>query len=98
LRRVSEYMAEDVRVVLELAAAQGRPVVFLGDGVAVNKAAIEAYPQFSIAQAGFNLQRAALVGLLAAKNTKDAVPPADFQLLYIRKSQAERERDERLCK
>ena len=96
LQRKTDYLAEDVRVVFDLAAAQGKAAFFLGDGAALHSKAIAQYPQFSLAPQGFNLQRAALVGLLAAKNISCAVCPADFELFYIRKSQAERERDERL--
>jgi len=98
LRRLSEYLAEDMQAVIELVKAEGRSAVFLGDGVAVHEAAIAEHPKFTIAPCGFNLQRAALVGLIAAQNIGDAVSPADFEPCYIRKSQAERERDERLCK
>ncbi len=78
--------------------AQGRPAVFLGDGVPVFREKIRSLMKipFSFAPAPFNRQRAASVALLAAQyaaegrmeHARDHVPE------YLRQSQAERERKE----
>lgn len=88
-----EEIAEKVN-----ALSQGRPVVFLGDGVPVFQEQLRSLIRvpFSFAPASCNRQRAAAVALLAREyaaegrmeNARDHVPE------YLRPSQAERERKE----
>ena len=41
------------------------------------------------------MQRAACVGTLAMERIDEAISPNDFEILYLRKSQAERELEEK---
>lgn len=88
-----EEIAEEVNTLSE-----GKPVIFLGDGVPVFKEQLRSLicVPFSFAPASCNRQRAAAVALLAREyaaegrmeNARDHVPE------YLRPSQAERERKE----
>lgn len=73
----------------------GREVLFLGDGVPVYRDQIEAEltVSHSYAPAHLNRQRAASVGALAL--TLEPMDADIFAPEYLRKSQAERERDEK---
>lgn len=78
----------------------GEPVTFLGDGVAVYRAVLDEKLQVphTYAPAHCNKQRASAVaalGLIYAEQGR-TVSAADFQPDYLRKSQAEREREEKL--
>ncbi|MCL2415676.1 MAG: tRNA (adenosine(37)-N6)-threonylcarbamoyltransferase complex dimerization subunit type 1 TsaB [Defluviitaleaceae bacterium] len=100
LRRISDYLAEDINIIFEMANLKNHPVIFLGDAAELHIEAIKENPNFSISPVGHNLQRAALVGLLAAekliKNPDSAAVCAkDFELQYVRKSQAERVKESR---
>ena len=70
-------------------------VLFLGDGVPVYRDQIEAEMQvpYSFAPAHINRQRAASVGTLAL--TLESINADDFAPDYLRKSQAEREKEEK---
>ncbi len=79
---------------------ENEPVIFLGDGVPVNKEYIEKNiaTQYSYAPAHMSRQRAGAVGALALKYAEDPAYPeirqeaaADFVPEYLRLSQAERE-------
>ena len=74
---------------------QTQEVLFLGDGVPVYKDQIEAEMQVphSFAPAHINRQRAASVGALAL--TLTPMNADDFAPDYLRKSQAEREKEEK---
>ena len=73
----------------------GREVLFLGDGVPVYREQIEAEltVPHSYVPSHLNRQRAASVGALAL--TLEPMSADDFAPDYLRKSQAERERDEK---
>lgn len=76
-----------------------KQIVFLGDGVAVYKEVLKEClgVPYSFAPAHCNKQRASAVaalGILYAEEGK-TVTAAEFQPDYLRKSQAEREREER---
>lgn len=76
----------------------GEKIIFLGDGVPVYKDVIEKElsVEYSFAPANMNRQRAASVALLAKKYYKEGrfTSSKDFEIEYLRKSQAEREREE----
>ena len=75
---------------------RGERVIFLGDGIPVVRGAAEALSvPYSFAPAASNRQRAASVASLGALYFAEgkAVPAADFAPDYLRKSQAERERE-----
>ncbi len=94
--RVSEYMALDITELLEYVASLDNAAVFLGDGVPVFKEQIIKYGgDFSFAPVCANMQRAACIGALALERTEIAVEPNDLEIMYLRKSQAERELDEK---
>lgn len=88
-------LAADMSELISALNAAGKKVVFLGDGVPVYRSRIEAEMEipYELAPAHLNRQRAASVGALAmnlpAMNADDFVPD------YLRKSQAEREKEEK---
>lgn len=77
----------------------GRPVVLLGDGVPVNRETIEnsLTVPYTFALAFQDRQRAAALGTLALAYAAQGrwTDPADHAPVYLRVSQAERERAER---
>lgn len=89
-----------VSEIIEDINKENEPVIFLGDGVPVNKEYIEKNiaTQYSFAPAHMSRQRAGAVGALALKYAEDPSYPeirqeaaADFVPEYLRLSQAERE-------
>lgn len=98
MRTIKEQCAVDIAEIIEACNRQGRPVIFLGDGVPVYEAKIAELCQvpYTFAPAGMNRQRAAAVASLAVKYAKEgkAVSAAEHAPEYLRKSQAEREREE----
>lgn len=98
LKRISDYMAEDIEVVLKMLEKYNKNAIFMGDGTEVYKDTIKAFnKEYIFALQNLNAQRAASVGTVACfyANKGLAVLPEDFQLMYLRKSQAEREYEER---
>ena len=98
MKRLSEYGALSIDEITERLKEYGRKAVFLGDGVAVYKNDIEKSGiDFCISPPHLSAQRAAAVGALAIDLAKSgaALPPEDFVPFYLRKSQAEREYDEK---
>lgn len=75
----------------------GEPQLFLGDGVPVYKTYIEEHIRvpYRFVNGGNCLQRASSVALLGAKKAAEGnlKPSGEFTLSYIRKPQAERERE-----
>ena len=98
MRTIKEQCAVDIAEIIESCNRQGRPVIFLGDGVPVYEAKIAELCQvpYTFAPAGMNRQRAAAVASLAVKYAKEGkvVSAAEHAPEYLRKSQAEREREE----
>lgn len=99
LTRLTDYMADNIETIIEIAENFEHKVIFLGDGVPVHRERLAENPDFCFAPAYCSLQRgasvAALGKILAANKAK---PGNEFELIYLRKSQAEREREERLSK
>lgn len=99
LKTVLEQCAIDIVEWLEQVNALDRKVVFLGDGVAVYQKQIDQNMKvpYTFAPAGFNHQRAACVAALGGIYFAQgkAIDAALHQPEYLRKSQAEREKDER---
>ena len=91
--------ALDIHELLERLAAFERRVIFLGDGVKVYEKVIaqECEVPFSFAPAHLNAQRAGAVAALGEVYfaAGRSVSAAEHQPEYLRKSQAEREREER---
>lgn len=97
---LTEHMAESIDVIIDIAETFERDVIFLGDGVPVHKEKLAKNPDFHFAPAHCALQRAAAVaayGKVMAEEGK-AISGNELELIYLRKSQAEREREERLKK
>ncbi len=95
---VKEQCAVDVTEILQECNRLGREVIFLGDGVPVYEGIIakECQVPYTFAPSNMNRQRAASVaalGMLYAKAGK-VVSAAEHAPEYLRKSQAEREREE----
>lgn len=79
----------------------GKDVIFLGDGVPVYRQVIqeELSVGYQFAPAGNNRQRAANIAVLGAKYYAEGrtVSAAEHAPVYMRKSQAEREQEEKLA-
>ena len=98
MQTVQEQCAVDVTEILQICNDLGEPVIFLGDGVPVyaDKIAESCQVPYTFAPSNMNRQRAANVaalGMLYAKQGK-FVSAAEHAPEYLRKSQAEREREE----
>lgn len=95
--RLSDYMAEDINVILDIIKKHKRQAVFLGDGTDIHSELIHKMGH-EIAPINIRLQSAASVGAIAIKliNDKSYVNYNDFNLIYIRKPQAEREYERKL--
>ncbi len=94
--RISDYMACDINELLNMVSERDENAVFLGDGVPVFKDIITEFNSgFSFAPQCSNMQRAACIGALALNRVDEAVNPNDFEIIYLRKSQAERELEEK---
>ncbi len=95
---VKEQCAVDISVIIEACNELGREVIFLGDGVPVyaGKLAERLRIPYGFAPAHCNRQSAASVASLAAVYYQQgkAVPASEHQPVYLRMSQAERERAE----
>ena len=96
---IEEQQAVPVEEILEKVNAQGKKVVFLGDGVPVYKdkiAEIVNVP-YTLAPAGRDLQSAAALSRAAFAYIKDGKTVSATELVpdYLRMSQAEREKLER---
>ncbi len=100
LIRLTDHMAEPIERIIEIAEMLESEVMFLGDGVPVHREKLQQNPEFLFAPANCSLQRGASVAALGKVLAEEglAKPSDAFELIYLRKSQAEREREERLQK
>lgn len=100
LETLKEQCAVGINEIVDHINQIGRPVVFLGDGVPVFRDYIEEHCKVhhSYAPAHMNKQRAGAVAFLALKYAKEGKleTAAEHKPDYLRLSQAERERKERL--
>ncbi len=100
LKTIREQDACDMRDLLQDINAMGSPVVFLGDGVPVFSDIIkdECSVAFEFAPAHLNRQRASSVAALGRIyfDRGLTVTASEHAPIYMRKSQAEREREEKL--
>lgn len=98
LHVLREQCAVDVAQIVEECNRLGREVIFLGDGVPVYREQIREGMKVSyhLAPAHVNRQRAGSVAALGAvyASRGKTVEAALHQPIYLRKSQAEREREE----
>lgn len=99
LVRLSDYLGISIDELLETLKTYPKKVIFLGDGVQVFKEKIEEIlgQQAQFAPSFLMMQRAATLGHLAciAFEKGEVEDPDYFVPLYLRKSQAEREREAR---
>ena len=102
LQVLEAQMAVGIDEIAEKLRAYGKPVIFLGDGVPVHKDRLEKElmtdQNIAFAPAHMNQQRAATVGMLGIQYYKEGKTETAMEHKpdYLRVSQAEREREERL--
>ena len=97
LSEIYPQEARSIDDVLNKAASFERKVIFLGDGVPVYKDRILSIDNAVLAPQHCNIQRAATVAALAFVYAKEGktVKYSEFAPFYLRKSQAERELEEK---
>lgn len=97
---IEDQMAVDMEIVIEKINKLGQPVIFLGDGVPVQKNTIEekVTVPFYFAPAHMSKQRAGAVGALGCQYYKKGSyqDSREHKPEYLRMSQAERERAEKM--
>ncbi len=98
MESVVEQCATDIAEIIEKCNCLSEPVIFLGDGVPVYASQIAELCKvpYTFAPAGMNRQRAASIAALGLKYAREGkvVSAAEHAPEYLRKSQAEREREE----
>ena len=101
LEILEDQMAADIYQVIEKLNALKCPVIFTGDGISVYREVIDQNIQVpaEYAPAHLNRQRASAVAALAMEYLKEGrvQTAAEHRPEYLRMSQAERERQERLA-
>lgn len=96
--KLTDYMADDIEVIIEKALSYNKKIIFLGDGVPVHLERLKELGDKALfAPVSCNRQRAACVGALALEKIKkgEVLSYSEFTPFYIRKSQAEREYEEK---
>jgi len=102
LQVLEAQMAVEIDELAKKLCTYGKPVIFLGDGVPVHKDRLEkelmTNYDIAFAPAHMNHQRAAAVGMLGIQYYKEGKTETAMEHKpdYLRVSQAEREREERL--
>ena len=102
LQVLEAQMAVGIDELAKKLCTYGKPVIFLGDGVPVHKDRLEKElmtdQDIAFAPAHMNQQRAATVGMLGIQYYKEGKTETAMEHKpdYLRVSQAEREREERL--
>ena len=102
LQVLEAQMAVEIDELAKKLCTYGKPVIFLGDGVPVHKDRLEkelmTNYDIAFAPAHMNQQRAATVGMLGIQYYKEGKTETAMEHKpdYLRVSQAEREREERL--
>ncbi|HHW66408.1 tRNA (adenosine(37)-N6)-threonylcarbamoyltransferase complex dimerization subunit type 1 TsaB [Defluviitalea raffinosedens] len=100
LKRQSDYLAIEIDECVKRAKEYNKPLVFLGDGVPVYKDKIKEAigdGEYYFAPQSCNMQKASSIGslgMILAKEGK-AQDSMEFVPFYLRKSQAEREYEEK---
>ena len=102
LQVLEAQMAVEIDELAKKLCTYGKPVIFLGDGVPVHKDRLEkelmTNHDIAFEPAHMNQQRAAAVGMLGIQYYKEGKTETAMEHKpdYLRVSQAEREREERL--
>ena len=96
-KRLTDFFALPIGEALGVAKGFGDDFIFLGDGVEPNEQVIRAeFENAVFAPPNLCRQRASSLGLRALRMLDEGFTPrAGAELLYLRKPQAEREREER---
>lgn len=99
LNRLTEHLAADIEAYLVELSEREEKIIFLGDGVGVYKEKIEDIlgDRAIFAPSFCNMQHASVLADIAAGLYAEgkAEDPSLFVPMYLRKSQAEREKEER---
>lgn len=99
-RVIKEQTPQDIEELIEELNAKGEKVTFLGDGIFCYETIIKekCKVEYEFAPAHCNMPRAASVAALGLQmyNNGEILPAREFLPDYLRVSQAERERNERL--
>lgn len=102
LEVIKDQDAMGIDELVEYLNQTGRDVIFVGDGIPVYGAFIRdsLKSHFEFAPAGFNRQRASSVAAFGLQLYREGIYEYadDHKPIYLRKSQAEREREEQLKK
>jgi tRNA threonylcarbamoyl adenosine modification protein YeaZ len=99
LEIVSEYMVISIKDLVSILNKQGHPVCFIGDGVYKFRGELaETMSNIHFAPTHLNLVRASSLGELGMKFLRSGLQEDlyTFAPFYLRKSQAEREYDEKM--
>ena len=102
LIKICTFLGVEIDELAKKLCTYGKPVIFLGDGVPVHKDRLEkelmTNYDIAFAPAHMNQQRAAAVGMLGIQYYKEGKTETAMEHKpdYLRVSQAEREREERL--
>ncbi len=96
INKISDYMAEDILLVMEMLGTLGKKAIFAGDGVLAFSDIIKE-KGFLTAPLNMQTQRAASVAALAIQMVGKgiSVDYDEFLPIYLRKPQAERELEQR---
>lgn len=101
LERITEYLGIPVSELVQIIRQNNKRVIFTGDAVDLHKEYFrsELGENCEFAPLGNRLQRGASVAELAIMMAKEGKMVSSFELVpfYLRKSQAERELEKRLC-
>ncbi len=101
LIKITEYMGVHISELVQLLKGKNQRVVFLGDAVPIHQEFLkqELGAQCSLAPANLSLQKASSVACLALQKASVGQLEDCFDMVpfYLRKSQAEREYDKKLC-
>lgn len=99
--RITEYMGIPVSELVQLIVRNNKKVIFAGDAIDLHKDYFksELEENCEFAPLGNRLQRGASVAELALMMAKEGKYTSSFELVpfYLRKSQAERELEKKLC-
>jgi len=95
----NEDSIEIVDDVINEIAAYGKRVIFVGDGVFTFGDILKKHKNFILAPASCNMQRAGSVASLAEEYVREGrfIEGSKFAPVYLRKSQAERELEEKIA-
>ncbi len=100
IRLCDDRMVTSDELINELNAIKEKKIILMGDGAELFYKLSDNNSSFSLAPSGLIIQRASGIAITAsmAPSSPEQVCPEVLQTIYLRKSQAEREREEKLSK